>query len=95
MNSAECVKCGQTIEFRAVDVAGRESYWFHKDTTNRGQRGHVARPASTGRIRDIEIVLAECNRAWREGVDEPISHDARLALIDEHAALIEERAGLR
>ena len=45
MNTATCAKCGQAIEFRAVDAAGRESYWLHADTTNTGQKRHNARPA--------------------------------------------------
>jgi hypothetical protein len=45
VNKAQCIKCGKAIEFRAVDPKGQESYWFHMDTTNRGQKRHVARPA--------------------------------------------------
>jgi hypothetical protein len=45
MNKGTCSKCGQAIEFRAVDVKGQESYWFHTNTSAGSFKRHNARPA--------------------------------------------------
>lgn len=43
---------------------------------------------SAGRIEELRASLDECNRAWRAGVEEPLSLDDRLALVDELATIL-------
>lgn len=59
MTEDDCAKCGKAIELVNVAPEGRGAwYWFHKDTTNTGQRRHVAAP---------QVSQAHhCARCWRD-----------------------------